>query len=294
MSEIQIRAAQPEDREEVLAFCEQTWAWGDYIAEAWDSWLADAQGALLVASVAERVVGLIHLRMLNESDAWLEGLRVDPAYRGQGIGSVLHQAALAEALRRGATSAGLITEAGNTASIRVARRGFMREVGSVITYCAEPLQERPARLSRLTTPEKARADDLEEIIDYLNASNIFPLTGGRYYEGFTAHRITDRLLKAKITAGQVYLLRRWQRLDGLALTELRNGRHGPHLFIGYIDGATEAISEIAYALRQEAAKLNQELVRANVPDLMMVRDALVGAEYEVASPLYLTFERSLT
>nr|BBH93634.1 hypothetical protein KTA_18330 [Thermogemmatispora argillosa] len=295
MATFEVRPARPEDRETVLAFCAHTWEWGDYIAEAWDGWLADQQGRLWVATSDGRAVGLLHLRMLNEHEAWLEGLRVDPAYRRQGAAAALHQVAMTEAMRLGARTVRLLTEAGNSAAIAVARKSRMHEVGSFIPYQAPPLPELPRRLTSLPRPEPARTEDLEEIIDYLNVSNIFPLTGGLYYSGFIAYSISDRLLKAKIEAGEIYLLRRWERLDGLMLLEQREGRHGKYLFIGYIDGTNaDTIGQLAYVLRHLAAQRNLEAVRAHVPDLLMVRDTFAGAEYQAADNPYITFERILS
>ena len=60
--QMSIRAARATDRSAVLAFCERTWASGDYIPYVWDEWLADEDGELLVAALGERPVGLLHLR----------------------------------------------------------------------------------------------------------------------------------------------------------------------------------------------------------------------------------------
>jgi hypothetical protein len=161
----------------------------------------------------------------------------------------------------------------------------------------------PFRALSATTPTKgsyaieipslATAADLDDITNYLNASNIFPAVGGLYYQGFTAYSITNDLLLEKITAQQLYILRRWDRLDGLAIAEPRDGHRGKHLFIGYIDGTTESISMIAYALRRLLPDLGLENVSAHVPDLMMVRDAFVGAEYEWDGNIFYTYERIL-
>ncbi|MFL5626186.1 MAG: hypothetical protein ACJ788_11395, partial [Ktedonobacteraceae bacterium] len=64
--------------------------------------------------------------------------------------------------------------------------------------------------------------------------------------------------------------------------------------IGYIDGTTESISLIAYKLRIQLTSMGLENVYAYVPDLMMVRDAFVGAEYEWNGSIFYTYEKSLT
>ncbi len=293
MPRVEIRPARPEDRDAVLAFCAHTWDWGDYIEYVWDEWLHDPNGVLLVATVDGKPVGIDHLRMLTATDAWLEGLRVDPAYRHQGLAKALNQALLAEAMKRGATVARLLTESTNTASIHMTEQNFWRRVGTFAPFRAAPVTTLPRRYQELEMPQPATAADTDDIINYLNNSNVFPVTGGLYYEGFTAYAITADLIAQKISAGQVYLLRRWDRLDGLAFVEQHQGRQEAYLFIGYIDGTTDSISLIAYALRRKASEMSVDSVRANVPDMMMVRDAFVGAEYEWDGHLFYTYERSL-
>lgn len=292
MPHFDIRPARPEDREAVLAFCTHTWEWGDYIEYVWDEWLHDPQGTLFVATSDGRPVGVAHMRMLNTTESWFEGLRVDPALRQQGIASALYDAQLKEAIRRGATTARLITESTNASAIRLLERASMHRVGAYAPFRAMPVTTPSKREYGLEKPTLATATDLDDIIDYLNASNIMPSVGGLYYQGFTAYSITSELLTEKVAAQQLYVLRRWDRLDGLAIAEPREGHREKHLFVGYIDGTTESISMIAYALRQ-LSDPDLKSVSANVPDLMMVRDAFVGAEYEWDGKVFYTYEQSL-
>ncbi|HZS78585.1 MAG TPA: GNAT family N-acetyltransferase [Ktedonobacteraceae bacterium] len=291
---IEVRPARPEDRETVLAFCQQTWDWGDYIEYVWDEWLNDPNGKLFVATADGKPVGLAHIEMVSSSEAWLEGMRVDPAYRNHGIAKALFDAQIEEALRRGATVVRLLTASTNEASIRLAQRAGMQQVGGFAPYHAAPLTDRPRSNTGIDTPTLATIDDLDEIIHYLNVSNIFPVTGGLYYRGFTAYAITREMLARKIEAQQIYLLKRWDRLDGLAMVEVRDSRRGKHLNIGYIDGTTsDSIGLIAYAMRRVIAEMNLEQVSANVPDQMMIQDAFLGAEYETDGEVFYTFERAL-
>lgn len=293
MSEIEIRQARPQDREAVLDFCSHTWEWGDYIEYAWDEWLNDPAGQLLVALVDGRPVGIVHIHMLNETDVWQEGMRVDPAYRQQGIARRLSLEAGAESMRRGATTVRLLTESTNATSIHMVEQAHFRQVGAFVLHTALPVTSAPRRSYGLEEPTLATSADLDEIVAYLNVSNIFPAVGGLYYSGFVGYRISDTLLAEKIQAGQVYVLRRWERLDGLALVEQRTGGQEKHLFIGYIDGTTESISLIAYALRSKLPEMSLEKVRATVPDLIMVRDAFIGAEYEAEEETFYTYEKGL-
>lgn len=296
MPELEVRRARNEDKEAVLAFCQQTWEWGDYIADVWDEWLHNPQGALLVATLGGQdgqPVGVANMRMLTKNEAWLEGMRVDPAYRRQGISSALFDALIVEAKRFGAVTARLMTESNNTASLSVLSHKSLRQVSALALYSAGLPETSRKRDTGLDAPVLATAADINEIIDYLNVSNIFPAVGGLYSEGFTALSITSELIDSKVQAQQVYVLRRWERLDGLAMVEQRERWGEKHLFIGYIDGTTESISLIAYALRAMLPQFGLERVRASIPDLMMVRDAFTGAEYEWDGHIFYTFERIL-
>ncbi len=293
MSQLEVRRAREEDREAVLAFCSQTWEWGDYIAYVWDEWLHAENGALFVATMDGQPVGIANLRMLTASEAWLEGMRVDPAHRQHGIANALFEAQIVEALRRNALTARLITESTNVAAIRLIERNHLRRVNAFASFHATPLTSPAKRQYAMETPTLATAVDSNEIIDYLNVSSIFPATGGLYNAGFTAYSITAALIEQKIAAQQVYLLRRWNRLDGLAMIEARERRGEKYLSIGYIDGTTESISLLAYALRKMLPDFSVETIHADIPDLMMVRDAFTGAEYESDGSVFYIYERGL-
>lgn len=290
----EVRRARADDREAVLAFCANTWEWGDYIEYVWDEWLHDPQGALFVATVDGQPVGLAHMCMVSATEAWLEGMRVDPNFRHRGLSRALSEAMMVEAMSRGATTARLATESTNIASITLAEHGHMRRIGSFALHNAEPVTTPSKRQYGIDAPYIATEADLDDIIDFLNASSNFPLTGGMYYHSFIGYAITGALLAEKIAAQQVYILRRWQRLDGLAIAEPRHSRFGAQLSIGYIDGTTESISMIAYTLRTRVVEMGLESVNAYVPDLIMIRDAFIGAEYTWSGNVFYTYERGLT
>ena len=294
MPEIEVRLARPEDREAVLAFCARTWEWGDYIEYVWDEWLHDPQGGMYVAVVDGQPVGVSHFRMLTPTEVWLEGMRIDPAYRKQGLSVVLNNTMMAEAMNRGATHARLITESTNAAAIALIERGFFRHVGSFSRYRATPVTANAAQKYGPDLPQLATQADVDDIVDYLNISNNLPVTGGLYYLDFTAYAITGDVIEAKVAAQQIYLLRRWDRLDGLVIAEPGSSHYGSELSIGYIDGTTESISLLAYFLRRQAMEMELEGIVAYVPDLIMVRDAFAGAEYEWDGKLFYTYERGLT
>jgi ribosomal protein S18 acetylase RimI-like enzyme len=292
MAQMMIRPASAADRDAVLEFCEHTWEWGDYIERVWNRWLHDTNGRLFVAVIDEQPIGLIHVQMMSETEAWLEGLRVDPRYRQRGVARELNLVAQAEAMRRGATIVRLAVSADNTRSQHLSESNHMRQVGAFSLYVAPPLNA-PWQAVR-ERPQIATLQDLDAIIDYLNLSNIFPTVGGLYYVGFAAREITGAFMEERVKAGQVYFLRRWEQIDGLAIAEHHAEFGQQRLSVGYIDGtAIEAISLIAYDLRWRITEMELDAVRIYAPDLVLVRDALGGLDYEWDGSVFYTYEREL-
>lgn len=293
MPEIEVRPARAEDREAVLAFCASTWEWGDYIERVWDGWLGNPAGRLFVATKEQQPVGLVNVQMLTEKDAWLQGLRVAPEVRRQGVARMLNDAAVLEAMQRGADYIRLAVESTNERSIQITEQNFWRRIGAFAPYSASalPLASRARDQERTQLAAEA---DLDEIVDYLNTSNNFPLVGGLYYKGFTAMPISEAMLREQIANQQIYLLRRWERLDGLAIASVREESGQLRLSVGYIDGMTvDSISLIAYDLRCLLSQLEVARVRIYAPDIILVRDGLGGVEYEWDGTVFYTYERSL-
>jgi GNAT superfamily N-acetyltransferase len=115
MTEFVIRDALPADKEEILALTANTWQGGDYVQWVFDDWIADTKGRFLVAEALPpgRIAGIDKMSFLSPSEAWFEGLRVHPDFRGQGLSTRFEKYMIEEAARRGATAIRLLTNVGN-------------------------------------------------------------------------------------------------------------------------------------------------------------------------------------
>ncbi|MFD1585714.1 GNAT family N-acetyltransferase [Halorientalis brevis] len=103
-----VRQAAADDYEAVAAFTEDTWAdrdVGDYIADVFREWVASdgPSQRTLVAEVDGDVVGLCQGVLLSDHEAWAQGMRVDPDFRGEGVAVALTEAVFEWARDRGAT-----------------------------------------------------------------------------------------------------------------------------------------------------------------------------------------------
>jgi GNAT superfamily N-acetyltransferase len=141
-----VRRATEADREQVLGFATRTWHDWDYIPNAWPVWLDAPDGAFLVGTVGEpsdgvaaglvdaegnalsvgEVVAITRVAMLSKTEAWLEGIRVDPRVRGMGVAADLQIAELHWVAAQNAEMLRYATGAANEASHRLgARNGIV-------------------------------------------------------------------------------------------------------------------------------------------------------------------------
>jgi len=123
-----IRPATIEDRDGIIAFCRNTFDWGDYIEEVIDEWLDSSEGVLLTVLHEGRPAGIARVAMITPREAWFEGLRVNKELRRLGLGAALTTACIKEARRLGAEIALMAIDACNAASLRLSERAGFRRV----------------------------------------------------------------------------------------------------------------------------------------------------------------------
>ena len=116
MTTFEVRQARPDDEAAVVAFTEGTWSdreGSDYIPRIFQEWIAgdgdDQRTFVVEANDGERdeydVAALVQAVVLSEHEAWAQGMRVNPDYRGEGLSTKVNDAALRWAREQGATVA---------------------------------------------------------------------------------------------------------------------------------------------------------------------------------------------
>jgi len=83
-----IRMSVASDKDQILSFCKNTFSWGDYIHEVWDSW--EKSDGLVIIEDHETAVAMCHgVKFQNENMLWIEGIRVKENYRKNGLATSL-------------------------------------------------------------------------------------------------------------------------------------------------------------------------------------------------------------
>lgn len=108
VTQLAIRPARPDDYESVVAFTRNTWPDredSDYLPRIYHDWIEGDtdRKRTLVADAGDEIAGICQAVMLSSHEAWAQGMRVNPAFRGEGISTDLNAALFEWARDRGAT-----------------------------------------------------------------------------------------------------------------------------------------------------------------------------------------------
>jgi GNAT superfamily N-acetyltransferase len=125
----EVRKARLEDKGAIAPFTQGTFWWGDYVYDVFDEWLGDRRGRLLVAAGEDgTAVAVGRGYLTSPREAWVEGIRVRPDRRQEGIAAAITRDVFDWARAEGAGVARFVVEEGNTASMALARSLGMRAV----------------------------------------------------------------------------------------------------------------------------------------------------------------------
>jgi GNAT superfamily N-acetyltransferase len=110
MTDIEYRKATHDDYDDVVAFTEDTWSdldveVSDYIPDVYHNRVEGENRRTVVADAGDAIAGIAQVVMLSEFEAWAQGMRVNPAFRGEGIGMGINDALFTWAREQGATVA---------------------------------------------------------------------------------------------------------------------------------------------------------------------------------------------
>lgn len=127
MNDPTIRPARASDRPAIAAFTTDTFSWGDYVADAFEGWLADPHAHVAVATVDDVPVAVARAVMMSDTEGWMHGARVHPDHRRKGLATRLNHFLCDWARAQGGVVVRLMIESWNEAAQRqVEAAGYRR------------------------------------------------------------------------------------------------------------------------------------------------------------------------
>ncbi len=195
---IHIRKGTLPDLSQIQEFTQNTFSWGDYLPKAWNDWVRSKRGDLLVAEIERKVVGTIHVRYLENYEAWLEGVRVRHEFRKRGVAGAMIQAAHERAKKKKCRIIRLETGVDNHAAQRAFEKFGYRAIVEYAEFKAKTGQgEMTARL--------ATADDVSACWSLWDSSwlkraskAIVPAVYGWRWWEYTRARLMNDILGERV------------------------------------------------------------------------------------------------
>jgi GNAT superfamily N-acetyltransferase len=266
-----IRPGRPDDQVAIEAFTRDTFEWGDYVAHAYEGWLADDTGRTLIAEIDGDTMGLARVASLSDQEAWLQGVRVHPEHRRRGVGTALAAQACRWARSNGAKVIRLAVESWNRpARTQFERSGFRpvnrwvaaeRAVGE-----ASPVPEGNGG-RRVPAPERLRPAPAAEASAAMMSWASGPL--GKAARNMFATDWRWRRLTADdlVDAARRRLL--WEGRPGWAMARVNDDTFD----VSWLETAPDDAAAMARALIDCAAVAGVERLLAVVPAVTWLRQA---------------------
>jgi len=166
-----IRPLRQSDKDDILEISKHTWEGHDYLPYFFDAWIKDKDSHTAAIERNGHVVALANLRVIeNGRTGWMEGLRVHPDYRGQGLASTLthHVVKLAEEIM--VERIRYTTAVGNEQSLHLGKSVGMERKFDLAVHWQEKMDE--VSWSSSTSPVKETS--IEELYPDLIESKLLP------------------------------------------------------------------------------------------------------------------------
>lgn len=176
---VQIRPARESDTADMLEVTRDVFEGQDYVPAEWANWLADPEGALLVAEHEGRVIGLGKLTHIQAEDWWLQGLRVHPEFTGRGVATQITEALVRAWQTQGNGAVRLATSSQRLPVHRICERlGFVK-VGEYTVYVALATDKCLSDAGELEQDfQRLKANEAEAAEAFALNSPSLRLTGG--------------------------------------------------------------------------------------------------------------------
>jgi GNAT superfamily N-acetyltransferase len=193
---LHIRKARPTDKHKVLNFCQDTFAWGDYIDIVWDSWATDPSGLLLVVdmpysgTLVYGPVAVSHISSCPNNVLWIEGLRVNETCRNQGIATYLLKYMVKYGIKKGLDESCALVSNENVISKRLfVKHGF--SANSVCRYYNMKIGKTLQFNGHSLIFKCANIHDIKNIQNYLDTSEVYSKMDGRYFNEWKFYKLKN-------------------------------------------------------------------------------------------------------
>ncbi|GEM_PF-1399370 len=301
---IHIRRARQSDRRIVLAFCKRTFGrWGDYLPEVWDDWVKDRKGIFFVAVLGpstfprlpldsargprsgatlgvQRPVGVGKITVQRPGEIWLEGLRVDPKFRGHHIGRVIQDWSWRWAASKRPKFIRFATGSYNKISQHLGMSMGMRLIAGFDEYSAVPRKIKETALVR------SGMSELDALYKLFTRDRDAANWKGLFLKGWAAWEFDREALAGLIAGRQVYSYYDDRGLAGaLGILQSKDKK-----YLNYCRAAGRDAAAFKFVLREGRALgrlLGAKRMEMHLPRSARNRRLVRGTGWRKAMPVWM-------
>ena len=261
-----IRPARASDAEAIASFTKDTFEWGDYVPEAFPSWLNQPASHMVVAvDDDDSAIAMSRGRLVSATEAWFHAARVHPEWRGRGIAGEMADVLRAWAGGEGAVVGRLLIEDYNTASIRHVEKIGFRRVTSVVRGTKPVGDASPSpdgnggrRVPSRLRARPAHATEATPAFASWSFGELGRATRGLVGSHWTYARLTVDHLAAAAKSGSF-----WEIGGGWAVTDIEEGS----LEVGWLETRPDDATDLLKALIDMAVGRGVESISLWIPDV---------------------------
>lgn len=273
------RPARLSDAAAVAALSAQIWEGEDYVPHVFKEWVADEKGQFTVVYDGERLAGFGKLTELGPTEWWLEGLRVDPAYRGRGVARAMHIYAVELFDQIGRGMLRLATNAENAPIHKISGETGFRLVSQHFIVEASALAADPALTLTPITPA-----ELPTVQEWLANSRPYQDTAGLVEDDWVWLELSPRLHRW-LEQGRLFW---WKKQVGLVIMHL-DEEDPERLLLNFVDGPANLLPAILAGVQTQAAEWGATVIKGKplvTPDMAAALQAARWQVHEVQMRLY--------
>lgn len=162
------------EKQAVLEFCKNTFSWGDYIGDVWDSWIKE--GNFLVIHDKDMPTAICHAAINKGKQVWIEGIRVKENFRRKGHASKLVTESEKLGKQNECTISYMLIESSNKKSLDLAQKLNYENFETWNLYYLEPKKiDSVSEIKFANYEKKSPSIIFSSNISYVNSWRWIPL-----------------------------------------------------------------------------------------------------------------------
>ena len=256
MTEPKVRLVRKSDKEAILAFCQKLPNnQKDYIPLVWDKWICDPSGHIFVVTIDDIPVAMERVVRMSDSEAWKEGLRVAPRYRGLGISKILEFHINQYLIETNISTLRCCVYFKNKImNTSLSKRGWVK-VNRYSLYKAVDFDFTNKQYTKL---KKLEQQEFNTVWSLVNDKDMYVSIGAKW-QNLTSQELTKLIINER-----VWGFTQNNKLESIVI-ESKSETSTNKFWFGYINGNSATFTSLLQELKKLAYQKNSEYIGGFLP-----------------------------